>query len=65
MVNSPRYSGVTRYANAKRRRVRDIPIACTSGVARLADALTIFKTPRPEHSGSVQQILSNMLAHAG
>jgi hypothetical protein len=46
-------------------RVRDIPIACTSSAARLAHALTISKIPRPEHSGSVQQILSNMLAHAG
>jgi hypothetical protein len=45
--------------------MRDIPFACNSSVARLAHALSISKAPRPEYSGSVQQILSNMLAHAG
>jgi hypothetical protein len=46
-------------------RARDIPFVGTGRMARFAHALSIFKTPRPEHSGSVQQILSDMLAHVG
>ena len=46
-------------------RLREASMGRPSNVARLAHDLTISITPRPEYSGSVQPILSTMLAHAG
>jgi hypothetical protein len=49
----------------KRPQPRDTSIAYPGSLAPLANLPAISNTPRPEHSGSVQQILSSMLVHAG